>query len=61
MKGLRQLLCRHKDIQTIYRNEKPSKNLKHIIKYEVVVCKKCKKRLLINEGRNPYKIIKERV
>jgi len=59
MKRIKQLFCKHKKTLVIYRNEKPCKNLRYIIKYSVVICEKCKKRTLINEGsRNPYKIIR---
>lgn len=59
IKLLKQFFCNHNNTIAIYKNEKPSKNLAYIIKYDVIVCKDCKKRMLITEGRNPYKIIRE--
>lgn len=58
MKKLKQIFCKHYDYEPIYRNSRPSKNLKKVEEYEVRVCKHCKKRFLIVLGMNMFKVIK---
>ena len=58
MKIIKQLFCKHKDSCTLYKNERPTKDLKYIERYEVRVCVKCKKRFISSEGKNYYKVIK---
>lgn len=55
---MKKLFCRHKDLQLIYRNERPTKDLYHIENYGVYVCKKCKKRILKVSGISRFKAIK---
>jgi len=45
MKRLKQLFCKHRSYTVIYRNQGVSRDLKFIKKYEIRVCKKCRKRI----------------